>query len=73
MCSYLSVVVSFKYSTMVTYYHIENKEGTRIYENIPDLSQAQEVIMQLGIDGYRIIEETRSTVKPGFGRDPDLH
>ena len=58
---------------MVTYYHIEDQDGNVMYKDLPSLDQAQEVIMQLGITGYRIIEETRSSVKPGFGRDPDLH
>ena len=58
---------------MITFYHIEDDNGNRIYENLPDLTQAQEVIIQLGISGYRVVEETKSTVRPGFGRDPDLH
>lgn len=46
-------------------------------ESLPDLQFAQETLSFLQRDfpfnEFTIERYTRSSVKPGFGRDPDLH
>ena len=64
---------------MVTYYRIVDTDRTsQILANaIPELSQAQEILHFLQKDypdsNFEIESYTVSSVKPGFGRDPDLH
>ena len=64
---------------MVTFYRIIDTAhcGQILAESIPTQEQAQEVLHFLELDHPEIelaIESyTKSTVKPGFGRDPDLH
>ena len=64
---------------MVTYYRIidRNDCGRILANNIPDLVQAQEILHFLQKDypdgDFEIESYSVSSVKPGFGRDPDLH
>lgn len=64
---------------MVTYYRIVDRDdcGQILANNIPDLVQAQEILHFLRKDypdcDLEIESYAKSTVKPGFGRDPDLH
>lgn len=64
---------------MVTYYRIVDRNtcGQILANAVPDLVQAQEILhfiqkdypkADLEIESYQ-----KSAVKPGFGRDPDLH
>ena len=64
---------------MVTNYRIidTNRCGQILAQGITDYDQAQEVLhflqldhpeCDLAIESYQV-----SSVKPGFGRDPDLH
>lgn len=64
---------------MVTYYRIVDTDRTsQILANaIPELSQAQEILHFLQKDypdsKFEIESYTTSSVRSGFGRDPDLH
>ena len=64
---------------MVTYYRIIDRDecGQILANSIPDLVQAQEILHFLKRDypdaDLEIESYTKSTVRPGFGRDPDLH
>ena len=64
---------------MVTYYRISDRArcGQILANNIPDLTQAQEILHFLELDypdcDLEIESYEVSQVKPGFGRDPDLH
>ena len=64
---------------MVTYYRIIDRDlcGQILANSVPTLEQAQEILhflqkdypdADLEIESYLV-----SAVKPGFGRDPDLH
>ena len=63
---------------MVTYYRIYDRtDNETLADKIADAVQAQEVYTllklqypknELEIESYSV-----SSVKPGFGRDPDLH
>ena len=64
---------------MVTYYRIIDTDrcGQILANGIPTLTQAEEVLhflkleyptVDLAVESY-----TKSAVKSGFGRDPDLH
>ena len=64
---------------MVTYYRVidTSKCGQILANSVPTLEQAQEILhflekdypgTKLEIESYQV-----SGVKPGFGRDPDLH
>ena len=58
-------------------YHIVDRQGTRIEENLPDLYHAEAVLTHLKdlhpSEDYSIEREQYYIVKDGFGRDPDLH
>jgi len=64
---------------MVTYYRIvDMDDACQILANaIPTLEQAQEILHFLKNDypdsNFEIESYSVSGVKPGFGRDPDLH
>ena len=63
---------------MLTLYRIyDHTTQNTIANAIPTQAQAQEVLHFLQADApgntLEIEEYTQSTVKPGFGRDPDLH
>ena len=64
---------------MVIYYRIvdTNACGQILANSIPDLVQAQEILHFLQKDypeaELEIEQYTKSTVRAGFGRDPDLH
>ena len=63
---------------MLTLYRIYDHTTKNTLANaIPSHTQAQEVLMFLQADApgnlLEIESYTSSTVKPGFGRDPDLH
>lgn len=63
---------------MLTLYRIYDHTTKNTLANaIPSHTQAQEVLMFLQADAptneLEIESYTQSTVKPGFGRDPDLH
>ena len=63
---------------MVTYYRIyDHTDCETLADKIGDAQQAQEtlVLLQLQYPTNRLEIETYSvsSVRPGFGRDPDLH
>lgn len=64
---------------MVTYYRIVDRNacGQILANAVPDLAQAQEILHFLAKDypkaDLEIESYQKSAVKPGFGRDPDLH
>jgi len=64
---------------MVTYYRvIDNSRCGQILANaVPTQEQAQEILHFLQKDypsaDLEIESYQQSTVRPGFGRDPDLH
>lgn len=64
---------------MVTYYRIIDRDrcGQILANAIPTHAQAEEVLHFLQKDypelDLQIESYERSTVKRGFGRDPDLH
>ena len=64
---------------MVTYYRIIDRDacGQILANAIPDLVQAQEILHFLQKDypeaDLQIESYSKSAVRPGFGRDPDLH
>ena len=61
---------------MITKYVIRNSVNEQVVE-VDSANEAQEVIMLLKEQNpyteYSIEEKQISSVKPGFGRDPDLH
>jgi len=63
---------------MYTHWHIINTRTKEVVvEKLLDLSQANETLQILQLQNphveYEITQTEHSTVKPGFGRDPDLH
>lgn len=63
---------------MYSHWHIIDSQSKEvIVAKIPDIYQANETLQILKGQNphiqYEIVETTHSTVKPGFGRDPDLH
>ena len=63
---------------MYTHWHIiDARTKDVVVEKLPDLVQASEALQILKLQNpnteYEIVETQHSTVKPGFGRDPDLH
>jgi hypothetical protein len=63
---------------MYTHWHIiDARTQEVIVEKLIDLYQANETLQILKEQNphieYEIISTEHSTVKPGFGRDPDLH
>jgi len=63
---------------MYTHWHIiDARTKDVVVEKLPDLVQATEALQILKLQNpnteYEIVETQHSTVKPGFGRDPDLH
>lgn len=64
---------------MVTEYRIVDRSrcGQILAQGITSHEQAQEVLHFLGLDypdlELEIESYKKSQVKPGFGRDPDLH
>jgi len=63
---------------MYTHWHIiDARTKEVVVEKLLDLVQANETLQILQIQNpdteYEIVETQHSTVKPGFGRDPDLH
>ena len=63
---------------MYTHWHIINSQTKEVVvEKLLDINQANETLQilkeQNPHEEYEIIETQHSTVKPGFGRDPDLH
>ena len=63
--------------SMQTYYRIIDIDTGEILANIPDQDQAFETLVLLELDHpdsrLEIESYTLSHVRPGFGRDPDLH
>jgi hypothetical protein len=61
---------------MITKYVVRNNINDEAIE-VDSMSEAQEVIMLLKEQNpnteYSVDEKQISSVKPGFGRDPDLH
>jgi len=61
---------------MITKYVVRNNINDETIE-VDSMNEAQEVIMLLKEQNphteYSIEEKQISSVKPGFGRDPDLH
>ena len=63
---------------MVTYYRIyDHTDQETLADKILDAVQAQETLMLLQLEyphnDLTIESYSVSSVKPGFGRDPDLH
>ena len=63
---------------MYTHWHIiDARTKEVVVEKLLDLSQANETLQILQQQNphveYAITQTEHSTVKPGFGRDPDLH
>ena len=63
---------------MVTYYRIyDSTDNETLADKISDEVQAQEVFTLLKLqypeNALEIETYSVSSVKPGFGRDPDLH
>ena len=63
---------------MVTYYRIYDRtDNETLADKIGDRAQAQEVLELLKLSYPNNLLELESysvsSVKPGFGRDPDLH
>jgi hypothetical protein len=63
--------------SMQTYYRIIDIDTGEILANIPEQDQAFETLVLLELDHpdsrLEIESYTLSHVRPGFGRDPDLH
>jgi hypothetical protein len=63
---------------MYTHWHIiDARTQEVVVEKLLDLNQANETLQILQLQNpntqYEIVETQQSSVKPGFGRDPDLH
>ena len=63
---------------MYTHWHIiDARTQEVVVEKLLDLVQANETLQILQLQNpniqYEIVETQQSSVKPGFGRDPDLH
>jgi len=64
---------------MVRFYRIIDTDrcGQILAESIPTWEQAEEILHFLRLDypdcAFEIESYNKSLVKPGFGRDPDLH
>ena len=63
---------------MYTHWHIiDARTKEVVVGKLLDLSQANETLQILQLQNphaqYEITQTEHSTVKPGFGRDPDLH
>lgn len=63
---------------MYSNFQIKDKQSDEIVvDRLLDLTQANDTMLILKEKNpyadYEIIEKKESTVKPGFGRDPDLH
>lgn len=56
---------------MIKLYDVVNREGT-VIETLNSYEEAHEYIAQTD-PSLEIVEREKSSVKPGFGRDPDLH
>ena len=58
-------------------YHIVDRQGVRVEENLPDLHHAEAVLAHLKdlkpTEQFDIEREQYYIVPDGFGRDPDLH
>ena len=64
--------------SMYTHWHIiDARTQEVVVEKLLDLVQANETLQILQLQNpntqYEIVETQQSSVKPGFGRDPDLH
>lgn len=63
---------------MYSHWHIVDARTKEVVvEKLLDIYQANETLQILKSQNpnteYEIVETKHSTVKPGFGRDPDLH
>lgn len=63
---------------MYSHWHIvDTRTKEVVVEKLLDIYQANETLQILKDQNpnteYEIVETQHSTVKPGFGRDPDLH
>lgn len=63
---------------MYSHWHIVDARTKEVVvEKLLDIYQANETLQILKSQNpnteYEIVETQHSTVKPGFGRDPDLH
>lgn len=56
---------------MIKLYDVINSEGT-VVETLYSYEEAHEYVAQTD-PTLTIVEREKSSVKPGFGRDPDLH
>jgi len=78
MIHMMIVVIGQDTYNMYTHWHIiDARTREVVVDKLLDVSQANETLQMLQLQNphaeYEIIETQHSTVKPGFGRDPDLH
>lgn len=65
-----------KYSMRTKYDIIDSATGERVVEGLNSYDEAYYTSESIGHDTGQtlvVVERTEYTVRPGFGRDPDLH
>ena len=64
-----------KYSMRTVYDIIDTATGERVVEGLNSYDEAYYTSESIAQEGQTlaVVERTKYTVKPGFGRDPDLH
>ena len=60
---------------MILFYDIVLKADDTVVASMSSQEEAYTVACNYNLDpsDYTIVERTEYTVRPGFGRDPDLH